>query len=83
MNIKNVIEKNWKTHGIPGNAPQVSGVGVTESQKLQPESSFTGRDQQCCYFMVNKQGLSGFSFAMVNSGKEKLSHLSPDLLCTY
>lgn len=75
MNIKNVIEKNWKTHGIPGNAPQVSGV--------QPESSFTGRDQQCCYFMVNKQGLSGFSFAMVNSGKEKLSHLSPDLLCTY
>lgn len=51
-----------------------------ESQKLQPESSFTGRDQQCCYFMVNKQGLSCFSFAMVNSGKEKLSHLSPNLL---
>lgn len=70
-------------HGIPGNVPQVSGIGVTESQKLQPESSFTGRDQQCCYFIVNKQGLSCFSFAMVNSGKEKLSHLSPDLLSTY
>lgn len=24
-------------HGIPGDVPQVSGVGVTESQKPQPE----------------------------------------------